>query len=198
MYGNAQPHKPAAFLVITDPFAQHAELLMRKQRVHHPHCFSNLIVFRLHVQTYRPKRFTLLIQHGIILLDTYMPTCFASSAKHLHAGAAGTAIPSGLHSLGHLSHPVCDHRRYWVRLGPRLASFSSSSSSSLSAARLPSLIARSLLICGLNSRISCLNVTLLRPCGCARHCMLTLLTLWMSAPFACRGSWILSASCPLV
>jgi hypothetical protein len=28
--------------------------------------------------------------------------------------------------------------------------------------------------------------------------MLTLLTMQMSAAFACRGSWILSASCPLV
>jgi hypothetical protein len=33
---------------------------------------------------------------------------------------------------------------------------------------------------------------------CAKRCILPLLTLELSAAFACRGSWILSASCPLV
>jgi hypothetical protein len=59
------------------------------------------------------------------------------------------------------------------------------------------LIACILLICGSISWISCL-VMLSRLRGCARHCMLTLLTLQMSAAFACRGPWILSASFPLV
>jgi hypothetical protein len=66
-----------------------------------------------------------------------------------------------------------------------------------SAARLPRLNAWILLICGLISWISCL-VTLWRLHACARRCMLNLLTLRMSATFACPGSWILSASCPLV
>jgi hypothetical protein len=53
---------------------------------------------------------------------------------------------------------------------------SAASTISFSAARLPRLIARILLICGLISWISCL-VTLSRPHACARHCVLTLLTL---------------------
>jgi hypothetical protein len=52
------------------------------------------------------------------------------------------------------------------------------------------------LICGWISWISCL-VSLLRLRGCARHCMLTLLSLRMSAAFACRG-FLTLASCPLV
>jgi hypothetical protein len=79
---------------------------------------------------------------------------------------------------------------WWNAAG---AAFSSSSS----AARLPRLIARILLSCGLIFWISCL-VTLSRLRMCARRCMLTLLTLPLSAAFACRGSWIPSASCPLV
>jgi hypothetical protein len=71
------------------------------------------------------------------------------------------------------------------------------SSISSSAANLPHLRARILLICGLISWISC-HVALSRPCTCARRCMLTLLTLRMFAAFACRGSWILSVSCHLV
>jgi hypothetical protein len=71
------------------------------------------------------------------------------------------------------------------------------SSISSSAARLPRLSARILLICGLIFWISCL-VTLSRLRTCDRRCMLTLSTLRLSAAFARRGSWILSASCPLV
>jgi hypothetical protein len=71
------------------------------------------------------------------------------------------------------------------------------SSISSSAARLPRLSARILLICGLIFWISCL-VTLSRLRTRARRCTLTLLTLQLSAAVACRGSWILSASCPLV
>jgi hypothetical protein len=61
------------------------------------------------------------------------------------------------------------------------------SSISSSTARLPRLRARMLLICGLISWISCL-LPLSRPRKCARRCMLTLLTLRMSAVFSCRGS----------
>jgi hypothetical protein len=71
------------------------------------------------------------------------------------------------------------------------------SSISSSAARHPVLSARILLICGLISWISCL-VMLSRLRTRARRCIFTLLPLRMSRAFACRGSWILSASCPLV
>jgi hypothetical protein len=53
-----------------------------------------------------------------------------------------------------------------------------------------------------SSRIFSCLVTLSRSRGCARHCMLILLTLWMSVGFACgfecRGFSTLSAPCPLV
>jgi hypothetical protein len=68
---------------------------------------------------------------------------------------------------------------------------------STSAARLPRLSARILLICGLISSIAYL-VTLSWPRKCAMHCILTLLVLRMFATFGCRSSWILSASCLLV
>jgi hypothetical protein len=71
------------------------------------------------------------------------------------------------------------------------------SSISSSAARLPRLRAQILLICGLISWIYyLLTLSWLRTC--VGRYMLTLLPLRMSAAFACRGSWILSASCPLV
>jgi hypothetical protein len=71
------------------------------------------------------------------------------------------------------------------------------SSISSSVARLTRLRAWILLICGLIFWICCL-LTLSRLRTSARRCMLTLLTLRMSAVFAYRGSWILSASCPVV
>jgi hypothetical protein len=56
---------------------------------------------------------------------------------------------------------------------------------------------RILQICGWISR-SCCPATLSLLRGCARRCTLTPLTLLLFAAFACRGSWILSAFCPLV
>jgi hypothetical protein len=88
------------------------------------------------------------------------------------------------------------HRRILLGGTPWWNADGAASSISFSAARLPCLIARILLICGLIFWISCL-VTLSRPRGCARHCMLTLETLRMSAAFACRGfPFCFLSACP--
>jgi hypothetical protein len=76
---------------------------------------------------------------------------------------------------------------HWPLLGgtPRWNAAGAASSISCSAARPPRLVARVLLMCGLIAWINCL-VTVSLPRGCARRCMLTPLTLRLSAAFGCH------------
>jgi hypothetical protein len=80
---------------------------------------------------------------------------------------------------------------------PSLSAAGGASSIICSVAKPLRQAVRILQICGWISWNFCpATLALLR--GCARRCTLTPLTLPLFAAFACRGSWILSAFCPLV